>query len=173
MAINQCRWRCRCCSQPPKLPIPPALPPPWQVLPSVCPGGRTTELLAAKGQRGGAKQKIGALQTAAAVHTDGKGLHVSLQASESVERPGRCAVLPRGWLGGACSAVQAGPAKSHLHSAPACLPPRLPNKPQPAGRCRYLVRLIVPKPISAFSTVDVAAKLATAGEKGAAPFPHV
>ena len=60
-----------------------------QILPRVCPGGRTTELLAAHGQRGGSKQKIGAPQAAEGVHADKHSLHVSLQAAESTERPGR------------------------------------------------------------------------------------
>ena len=60
-----------------------------QVLPRMCPGGRTTELLAAHGQRGGSKQKIGAPQAADGVHADKHALHVSLQAAESIERPGR------------------------------------------------------------------------------------
>ncbi len=60
-----------------------------QVLPKVCPGGRATELLAAHGQRGGSKQKIGAPQAAEGVHPDKHALHVSLQAAESTERPGR------------------------------------------------------------------------------------
>ncbi|GAB4819671.1 hypothetical protein N2152v2_006717 [Parachlorella kessleri] len=78
-----------------------------KVLPKVCPGGRTTELLIAHGQRGGSKQKIGAPQAAESVHPDKHTLHVSLQAAESTERPGR-----------------------------------------------YLVRIIVPKPISAYSSVN-------------------
>ena len=60
-----------------------------QVLPKICPGGRTTELLAAHGQRGGSKQKVGAPQAADGVHPDRHPLHVSLQAAESSERPGR------------------------------------------------------------------------------------
>ena len=67
---------------------------PWevilaQVLPRVCPGGRATELLAAHGQRGGSKQKIGAPQMAEGAHPDKHALHASLQAAESTERPGR------------------------------------------------------------------------------------
>ncbi|GAB4819670.1 hypothetical protein N2152v2_006716 [Parachlorella kessleri] len=78
-----------------------------KVLPKVCPGGRATELLAAHGQRGGSKQKIGAPQAAEGVHPDKHALHVSLQAAESTERPGR-----------------------------------------------YLVRITVPKPVSAYSTMN-------------------
>ncbi|GAB4819663.1 hypothetical protein N2152v2_006709 [Parachlorella kessleri] len=78
-----------------------------EVLPKVCPGGRTTELLAMRGQRGGSKQKIGASQGADGVHPDKHALHLSLQAAESTERPGR-----------------------------------------------YLVRIVVPKPISAYSSVN-------------------
>ncbi|GAB4819763.1 hypothetical protein N2152v2_006809 [Parachlorella kessleri] len=78
-----------------------------KVLPKACPGGRTSELLAAHGQRGGSKQKVGALQAADGVHPDKHPLYLSLQAAESIERPGR-----------------------------------------------YLVRLIVPKPVSAYSTIN-------------------
>ena len=60
-----------------------------QVLPHVCPNGKSTELLVARGQRGGAKRSIGAVVSAEAAHPDGRPLHVSLQASESTERPGR------------------------------------------------------------------------------------
>ena len=60
-----------------------------QVLPKACRGGRTSELLAAHGQRGGSKQKIGALQALDGVHPDKHPLHLSLQAAESIERPGR------------------------------------------------------------------------------------
>ena len=76
-----------------------------QVLPKVCPGGRTSELLAAHGQRGGSKLKIGAPQAAESVHPDKHTLHVSLQAAESTERPGRCGALGQPQ---AVSAVSAG-----------------------------------------------------------------
>jgi hypothetical protein len=82
-----------------------------QVLPKVCPSGKTSELLAAHGQKGGSKQKIGAVQGAEAIHPDKRGLHVSLQGTESAERPGRWDWA--GWVGArACVAAgeQAGPA---------------------------------------------------------------
>lgn len=60
-----------------------------QVLPKVCPQGKTSELLAARGQRGGAKRSIGVVVAAEGVHPDHRPLHVSLQAAESTERPGR------------------------------------------------------------------------------------
>lgn len=78
------------CRHPPKPPLPPV--PPWphpQILPRVCPGGKTSELLVARGQRGGAKRSIGAVVAAEGLHPDGRPLHVSLQAAESTERPGR------------------------------------------------------------------------------------
>lgn len=43
----------------------------------------------ARGQRGGAKRNIGAVVSAEGRHPDGRPLHISLQASESTERPGR------------------------------------------------------------------------------------
>lgn len=75
-------------------PSPHTAPPPLpsrcaQILPRVCPGGKTAELLVARGQRGGAKRSIGSVTSAEAVHPDGRSLHVSLQAAESTERPGR------------------------------------------------------------------------------------
>ncbi|GAB4819764.1 hypothetical protein N2152v2_006810 [Parachlorella kessleri] len=93
-----------------------------KVLPRACPGGRTTELLAAHGQRGGSKQKVGAPQAAEGVHPDKHSLHVTLQAAESTERPGR-----------------------------------------------YLVRIVVPKPISAYSTINRAGITAAASPAASAP----
>ncbi len=55
----------------------------------MCPNGKSSELLVARGQHGGAKRSIGAVVLAEGVHPDGRPLHVSLQASESTERPGR------------------------------------------------------------------------------------
>ena len=55
----------------------------------MCPNGKSSELLVARGQHGGAKRSIGAVVSAEGVHPDGRPLHVSLQASESTERPGR------------------------------------------------------------------------------------
>lgn len=62
------------------------------MLPRVCPDGATSELLVARGQKGGSKKSIGAVISAEAMHPDGRPLHISLQAAASVERPGRWGV---------------------------------------------------------------------------------
>ncbi|KAL4422853.1 hypothetical protein ABPG75_009050 [Micractinium tetrahymenae] len=93
-----------------------------KVLPRVCPDGATSELLVARGQKGGSKRSIGAVISAEGVHPDGKPLHVSLQAAASTERPGR-----------------------------------------------YLARVIVPRPISAFAQIEALLGAVGAAAGSAAP----
>ena len=88
------RWSpcCACLACSTRHRSPKALPPhllfpiaPQQILPRVCPNGKTSELLLARGQRGGAKRSIGAVVAAEGAHADGRSLHVSVQAAESSE----------------------------------------------------------------------------------------
>lgn len=58
-------------------------------LPHVAPCGQTTELMAAAGQRGGAKRSVGPVTVVEAVHADGRPLQLSMQVVASVARPGR------------------------------------------------------------------------------------
>lgn len=125
-----------------------------QIMPRVCPNGKSSELLVGRGQKGGSKRSIGAVTTAEAVHVDGRSLHVTVQAAESAERPGRQELCDgHGW---GCEvlhmrASSAG-ATTGLASAGLLEERKVQSVISTPSNCRFLARIIIPRPTSAVTS---------------------